>query len=175
MNREVENAFLLFNKPPSPKYLIEVDDDFCCGLIRLEDDGFMICTKCGVMKPYLEHVKKYDAILNPVYSKQANFNKILNQLEATEYFPLKELDQIKLHVKNHKLLNLSVERLCQLFHQVQQQYKNNTKKNMLNYHFILSKLFIYLDRREYLPYLQTIKGEQKLKEAEIEFAKINLE
>lgn len=68
-------------------------------------------------------------------------------------------------------------KLISLFKQIECQYNNiipDNRNNFFNYGFILSKLFTLLDRLEYIPYLQKLKGLDKIRESERLFKRIHL-
>ena len=70
------------------------------------------------------------------------------------------------------LSQLEFDKIIYLFVRFDGIYKKiSTKSNQLNYHFLLKKFFLIIDRIDIIPYLQKLKSKSKINEHEEIFQK----
>ena len=204
------NKYLL-NTNHEPMMVTE--SNMCCGLHLRQDEGLLICSRCGIQRQALDTcISSFVETIVPVYTRLAHFKKILQQLQGIETFTFKHKQCVSDYITKHRLKNIDTatmkqilkklkltdcydhvqlirkyfnqtvpfidqeleRQLIHLFKQVDEQYVSvaPNNKNFLNYHFLLSKFFIMLNRKEFIPYLQNIKCQNKLSEANKLFSKI---
>jgi len=119
------------------------------------------------------------------YIKKHKINKldtmavktILKKIKLFTYY-----DHVQL-VRKHlgldvPLIDSALEtKLVFLFKQVDEQYPRiapTDRNNFFNYNFILEKFFTLLNKKQYIQYLQQLKGADKIKQSEILFKKLTL-
>jgi hypothetical protein len=102
---------------------------------------------------------------------------ILKKMKLTTYY-----DHVQL-VRRHlgldvPLINSELEtKLVFLFKQVDEQYPRiapTDRNNFFNYNFILEKFFTLLNKKQYIQYLQQLKGTDKIRQSEILFKKLTI-
>ena len=70
----------------------------------------------------------------------------------------------------HILINLEV---CHLFKQIEKIYNRiKRKQNMLNYHFLLSRMFPMIGRADLVPFLFVLHSKRKLREYDLMWKKM---
>lgn len=105
----------------------------------------------------------------------ASIKHILKRLKLSTYYD--HIQLIRLHL-GCEIIPISPEleeELTRLFIKVENQYPALTNRsNFFNYNYLLNKFFIHLNRPEYIPYLATIKGQDKINDSDRIFRKIKL-
>jgi len=151
--------------------------------------------------PVYVRLNHFQKILNQLQGKETFTIKHLPEIKEyirTHRLEVLDTETIKTVLKKMKLVNyydhvqcvrkyldLTVPyiepeleaRLIHLFKQIETQYNviiPDSRSNFFNYSFVLTKLFTLLNRKEYIPYLQKLKGADKIKMSEKLYRQITL-
>ena len=104
---------------------------------------------------------------------QEEIKTSLQKHKLKKYYSCVYLIMRQKGIKVPTLLQHEKERLIQLFKQIEKIYnKIKRKQNMINYHFLLSRMLPMIGRKDLVPFLFVLHSKRKLKEYEIMWNKL---
>jgi hypothetical protein len=106
-------------------------------------------------------------------TNQEDIRILLHRHKLKKYYTSVYLIMRQKGIKVPVLLQQEKEKLYRLFKQIEQVYPKVKKKtNMINYAFLLSKLFPMIGRQDMVPFLFCLHSKRKIKEYETLWLKI---
>jgi len=124
--------------------------------------------KLNEIKDYITKYKITDLSVDSI-------KNILKRLRFASYYDHVQLIRLHLDCLVIPIEPALEDELVRLFTCVENQYPLiSNRNNFFNYNYLLNKFFIHLDRREFIPYLTTIKGTDKLSDLDKLFRLVQL-
>lgn len=108
------NAFFDSIKPK--KEMVEDRDTFCCKLPLKQDANYMVCSRCGIIKPLLINETNNKVLYEPriikqTYSRKIHFKKILLQIQGREIFNNNAMPIIKDYLDKHNITDYTTDNI----------------------------------------------------------------
>ena len=103
-----------FDSLKKPKQNTEYKDIFCCEFPLKVDANYMVCSRCGIIKPLLINETNNTILYEPriikqTYSRKIHFKKILLQIQGREIFNNKSMSIIKEYLQKNNITDYSTE------------------------------------------------------------------
>jgi len=193
MNKKQINAmFDLFKEEYSEPVVCDAPK---CEHNFMYDDGIFICDHCsvieyGITEPFIEWSDRPIPPSSP-YEKLTHFKEKLDEISGSNSLCIPEevmklcvdnhQEEIKLTLQKHKLkkyyscvyliMRQKGIKVPTLLHNEKERLINR-KTNMINYHFLLSRMLPMIGRKDLVPFLFVLHSKRKLKEYDIMWNKI---
>jgi len=96
--------------------ITEDRDTICCGLPLRQDADYMVCSRCGIIKPLLINETNNKILYEPriikqTYSRKIHFKKILLQIQGREIFGNNAMPNIKQYLDKHNITDYNTHNI----------------------------------------------------------------